>query len=90
MLLSCCGIATYRIFKELTAAAKSTKKKFSELVGLMKDQKSRKEIPQLKDFFFISRNRKSDENISSYMADELLRLSQYFEYGDFLEEMLCE
>ena len=45
MLLSCCGIATYRIFKELTAAAKSTKKKFSELVGLMKDQKTQKEIP---------------------------------------------
>ena len=45
MLLSCCGIATYKTFKELTAAAKSTKKKFSELVGLMKDQKTQKEIP---------------------------------------------
>ena len=88
MFLSCCGIATYRIFKELTAPAKSAKKKFSELVGLMKDQKTRKEIPQLKDFFFIPRNRKSCENISNYMADELRRLSQYCEYGDFLEEML--
>ena len=75
MLLSCCGIATYKTFKELTAAAKSTKKKFSELVGLMKDQKTQKEIPQLKDFFFISRNRKLGENISNYMADELSRLS---------------
>ena len=88
MLLSCCGIATYIIFKELRAAAKSTKKKFSELVGLIKDQKTRKEIPQLKDFFFISRNRQSGENISNYIADELRRLSQYCEYGDFLEEML--
>ena len=88
MFLCCCGIATYRIFKELTAPAKSTKKNFSELVGLMKDQKTRKEIPQLKYFFFISRNRKSGENISNYMANGLRRLSQYCEYGDFLEEML--
>ena len=88
MLLSCCGIATYKTFKELTAAAESTKKKFSELVGLMKDQKTQKEIPQLKDFFFISRNRKLGENISNYMADELRRLSQYSEYGDFQEQML--
>ena len=38
MLLSCCGIATYRIFKGLTASAKPADKTFSDLVRLMKDQ----------------------------------------------------
>ena len=51
MFLSCCGIATYRIFKGITAPAKSTDKKFSALVALMKDHQKSKRNPIAERFF---------------------------------------
>ena len=74
MLLSCCGFATYRIFKGLTAPAKPAEKTFSDLVSLMKDHQNPKRNPTPERFLFNSRNRKPDDNISNSMA-ELCRLS---------------
>ena len=54
----------------------------------MKDHQKPKRNPIAERFVVISRNRKSSENISNYMA-ELRCLSQYCKYGDSLEEMLC-
>ena len=44
MFLSCCGIATYRIFEGLITAAKPANKTFGDLVTLMKDHQTLKEI----------------------------------------------
>ena len=87
MLLSCYGIAAYRIFKGLTAPAKPRNKNFIEFVTLMKDYQNPKRNLIAERFIFNSRNRKPEEDISNYMA-ELPHLSQYCKYGDSLEEML--
>ena len=83
MLLNCCGIATCRIFKGLTAPAKPTDKNFSEL----KDHQNPKRNPITERFLFKYRKRKLDKNILTYMA-ELCRLWQYCKYQDSAEEML--
>ena len=76
MLLSCCRIASYRIFKRLAAPAKSADKTLSELVSLIKNHQNPKRNPIAERFLFNSRNRKPNKNIPNYMA-ELCRLSQY-------------
>ena len=87
MLISCCGITTYRIFKGLVAPAKHADKNFSELIRLMKGHQNPKRNPITERFIFNSRIRKPKENILNYMA-QLRRLSQYCKYEDSLEEIL--
>ena len=68
MLLSCCGITTYRIFKGLTAQAKPLDKTVSDLISLMKDHQNPKRNPIAERFLFNSRNRKPNENMSNFIA----------------------
>ena len=68
MLLSCCGIATYRIFKGLTAQAKPVDKTVSDLVSLMKDHQNPKRNLIAERFLFNSRNRKLNKNMSNFIA----------------------
>lgn len=87
ILLSSCGINTYRLFKGLTAPAKPADKTFQELVTLMKNHQNPKRNPIAERYTFFSRNRHTNERVSDYMA-ELRRLSQYCEFGDTLDQML--
>ena len=59
MLLSCCGIAVYRIFKEVSEPAKPTDKTFSDLVSLIKDYQNPKGNPKLKDLEKIENRSKT-------------------------------
>ena len=60
LLLSCCRIATYRIFKVVTAPKKPADKTFSNLVSLMEDHQNPKRNLLAEISIFNSRNRKTD------------------------------
>ena len=87
ILLTSCGIETYRLFKGLTASAKPVEKTFTELVKLMTNHENLKRNPIAERFQFNVRFRKTGESVSQYIA-ELRRLSQYCKYGDSLDSML--
>ena len=83
ILLTSCGIETYRLFKGLTAPAKPVEKTFNKLVILMTNHKNPSRNHIAERFQFNMCNRKAGETVSQYMA-ELCRLSQYCEYGNSL------
>ena len=81
ILLTSCGIGTYRLFKGLAAPAKPVQKTCNELVILMTNHENPKRNLIAERFQFNIRNRKAGETVLQHMA-ELCRLSQYFEYGN--------
>ena len=89
ILLTSCRIECYGLFKGLTTPRKPIEKTFNELVTLMTNHENQKRNPIAERFDFNMRNRKLGESISQYMV-ELIRLSQYCEYGDSLEcRLVC-
>ena len=87
ILLSSCGPSTYKLFKGLTTPRKPREISFKDLIHVMKIHQEPRPNPTAERFKFNTRDRKTDEKVSQYMA-ELSRLSEFCEYGVTLDNML--
>ena len=87
ILLSSCGITMYKLFKGLTGQSKPGEKSFDELKQLMLHHENPR--PNMIDerFKFNSRVRNANESVSMFVA-ELRKLTEYYEYGESLNDML--
>ena len=89
ILLSDCGVATYRLIKNLTAPDKPTDKSFSDLVKLVGDHYSPIPSVIVERFRFNTRIRQPGESVATFIA-KLRYLARYCEFGEFLKDMLCD
>ena len=87
ILLSVCGPATYRLFRDLVAPKKLTEYKFAELVDIMKKHQDPTPSIIVQRYNFNSRMQRSGESVASYVA-ELRHLSEHCKFGDILNDML--
>ena len=87
ILLSGCGVATYRLIKNLTAPEKPTDKTFAQLVQLVGEHHNPKPSKIVERFRFNTRNRQQGESMATFIA-ELWHLTRYCNFGDSLKEML--
>ena len=87
ILLSSCGITMYKLFKGLTGQSKPGEKSFDELKQLMLHHENPRPNMIDKRFKFNSRVRNANESVSMFVA-ELRKLTEYYEYGESLNDML--
>ena len=84
ILLSGCGVATYRL---ITAPDKPTDKSFADLVKLIGDHYSPIPSVIVERFRFNTRIRQPGESVTTFIA-ELRHLTRYCEFGESLKDML--
>ena len=87
ILLSGCGVATYRLIKNLTAPDKPTDKTFAQLVQLVGEHHNPKPSVIVEHFRFNMRTRQQGESVATFIA-ELRHLTRYCNFGDSLKDML--
>ena len=87
ILLSGCGVATYRLIKNLTAPDKPTDKSFADLVELVGDHYSPIPSVIVEHFRFNTCIRQPGESVATFIA-ELRHLTRYCEFGESLKDML--
>ena len=87
ILLSRCGVATYRLIKNLTAPAKPTDKSFADLVQLVGDHYNPAPLMIVERFRFNTCIRQPGESVATFIA-ELRHLTRYCNFGDLLKDML--
>ena len=88
ILISSMGQKAYKILRNIFAPSKPTDVSFKNLVAAMTSHFSPPPSEIVQRFYFNSRVRKQGETIAAYIA-ELRALSEYCNYGDTLESMLC-
>ena len=86
-MLSSCGITTYKLLKGLTVSSKPGEKSFDELKQLMLHHQNPRPNMIAERFKFNSRVRHANESVSMFVA-ELRKLTEYYEYGESLNDML--
>ena len=90
VLLSVCGVKTYKVIRNLVNPRKPTNKSFAELVNLVKNHLNPRPLPIMYHCKFNSHCfRQQGETIQQYVA-KLRNLSEHCEFGDQLEKMLCD
>ena len=89
ILLSSCGITTYKLFKRLTTPSKPGDKSFDELKQLMLHHQNPRPNMTAERLKFSSRVRNASESVSMFVA-ELWKLTEYCEYGESLNDVLRE
>ena len=87
ILLSACGVATYRLIKNLTAPVNPAEKSFAQLVKLVGDHHSPKPSVIIERFRFNTRTHQQGESVANFIA-ELRHLTRYCEFGGVLNDML--
>ena len=87
ILLSACGIATYRLIKNLTAPVNPAEKTFAQLVKLVGDHHNPKPSVIVERFRFNTHTRQQGESVANFIA-ELRHLTRYCEFGGVLNDML--
>ena len=87
VLLSGCGPTTYQLIRNLTVPAKPTAKSFADLVALVKEHKNPRPSVIVRQYAFHTRQQNAGENVAEFVAD-LRRLSDYYNFGETLQEML--
>ena len=88
ILLSICGVSTYRLIKSLCAPAKPEEVPFKDLVTLVERHHNPEPSATVQRFKFHSRCRQPGETVSTYIA-ELRRIAEHCKF-DNLESMLCD
>ena len=83
------GPQQFRLLKELSAPAKPADKSFNELTKLLKDHHAPAPPKFMCRAKFDARSRHQGETIANYVA-ALRHLSEYCEFGDTLNDRLCE
>ena len=89
VLLSVIGMKTYALLRSLLAPHSPTEQDFDTLVQTLKMHFDPKPLVIVESFYFYWRNQAADETMAAYVA-ELCRLSAHCEFGDFLEDALCD
>lgn len=87
ILLSGCGVATYRLIKNLAAPQKPTDLTFPELVNLVGEHYNPKPSVIMERFCFNTRIRQQGESVAIFIA-ELRHLTRYCDFGESLKDML--
>ena len=88
ILLSVCGVSTYRLIKSLAAPTKPEEVSFDNLVKLVEGHHNPEPSATVQRFKFHSRCRQPGETVSTYVA-ELRRIAEHCKF-DALESMLCD
>ena len=89
VLLTVIGPQQFRLLKDLSAPAKPADKSFNELTKLLKDHHAPAPPKFMCRAKFDARSRHQGETIANYVA-ALRHLSEYCEFGDTLNDRLCE
>ena len=87
ILLSACGLTTFKLMRTLVSCAKIETTSFSEIVQVLKDHFDPVPSAIMQRFKFNSRIRAAGESVSKYIA-ALCSLREYCQYNDTLKEML--
>ena len=88
ILLSVCGISTYRLIKSLSAPTKPEKVSYDNLVKLVVKHHNPEPSATVQRFKFHSRCRQPGETVCTYVA-ELRLIAEHCKF-DNLESILCE
>ena len=89
ILLSCCGAATYGLIRSLAAPSKPTAIPYADLVKRVTAHFTPRRSKIVSRFKFNSRSQQPGESIAAYVS-ELRKLSEFCEYGESLDDMLCD
>ena len=87
ILLSVCGARTYKLMRNLVSPQKPGELSYDDLVKVVKNHHNPQPSEIVERFKFNSRNQRSNETISEYVA-ELRRLSANCNFNATLEDML--
>ena len=87
ILLSTCGPSTYGTICSLAALDKPTDLHYSALLELTKKHYNPKPSVIMQRYKFNARNQKSNESISTYVA-ELRKLTEFCDFGETIGDML--
>ncbi|XP_063954090.1 uncharacterized protein K02A2.6-like [Lytechinus pictus] len=87
ILLSVCGGQTYRLISSLLAPEKPGQVDYSTIIATVTNHKVPKPSEIVQRFKFNSRQRKSGESVSDYVA-QLRHLAEHCNFGTNLKEML--
>ena len=87
ILLNAVGPATYRLLKTLVSPAKITELTFEEIVERAAKHFNPKPSPIVKRYEFNTRRQEEGETVATFVA-ALLKIAEYCEYGDVLDDML--
>ena len=87
ILLSACGSSTYKLIRSLVEVGQLATTPYSEITKLVAGHYQRIPSEIVQRYKFNTRVRASGELIAIYVA-ALRELSEYFNYGDKLHEML--
>ena len=85
ILLSACGITTYKLPKTLVAPIELTSKSFSDLIKLAQEHHNLKPSVIMRRFHFNTCVRQEGESMTAYVTS-LLDLASHCEYGDSAKE----
>ena len=85
LLLSVCGVSTFKLIQSLLPGRKLEEKKFGEIAALVKFHPQPSEI--VSRFHFNSSVRQHGETTATFVA-RLRRLSENCNYGDSLDSVL--
>ena len=85
ILLSCCGAATYGLIRSLATPSKPTAVSYQELVKRVMAHFNK----IVSRFKFNSRSQQPGKPIAAY-ASELWKLSKFCEFGESLDNVLCD
>ena len=87
VLLSVCGVQTYKLIRNLLAPGKPEDAEYDDIVAKVKDHVNPKPSTVVQRFRFNSRSQKPGESVVQFMA-ELRRFSTDCDFGDTLADML--
>ena len=89
LLLALIGNSTFKLLTNLVAPKKPGELSYKEICEQLEKHFSPKPIKIAERFRFYSRQQQSEETVAEYLA-ELRKLAINCEFGNFLEDALCD
>ena len=89
LLLALMGNSTFQLLANLVAPKKPGEFSYKQICELLEKHFSPKPVKIAERFRFHNRRQQSGETVADYLA-ELRKLSIHCEFGDFLEDALCD
>ena len=89
ILLSACGATTYQLIHNLLSPKKPMETSFAEIMQLMSAHYQLKPSTIVQRFTFHSHVRQQGETVATFVV-QLKKLSEHCEFGDTLDDMLCD
>ena len=85
-LLSVCGSSMHQLIRNLVAPGKPSDKSFSELVTVVRAHFCPSPSVTVQRYNFTSQSQRDGESVSQFV--ELLKLSEHYDFGNSLEDIL--